>query len=62
MAADEGSRLWLRRSAESVLRKAPCPVLTAKPLAGRKMIAEESKAEEEAGVTLGMTEDAAVRS
>ena len=47
------SRLLLGSVAESVLRKAPCPVLTAKPLAIRNKLAEESKAEEEAGVMVG---------
>lgn len=41
------SRLLLGSVAESVLRRAPCPVLTAKPLAIRK------KVEEEVGVPVG---------
>jgi nucleotide-binding universal stress UspA family protein len=47
------ARLLLGSVAESVLRKAPCPVLTAKPLAGRRVLAEESKTKEEAGVAVG---------
>ena len=47
------ARLLLGSVAESVLRKAPCPVLTAKPLAVRNKIAEESKTDEEAGVDGG---------
>lgn len=41
------ARLLLGSVAESVLRRAPCPVLTAKPFAGRKENANESKAETE---------------
>jgi nucleotide-binding universal stress UspA family protein len=48
------ARLLLGSVAESVLRKAPCPVLTAKPLAGRKRVAEESKTPAEAGVAAGV--------
>ena len=47
------ARLLLGSVAESVLRKAPCPVLTAKPLAVRNKIAEESKTDEEAGAMVG---------
>lgn len=47
------SRLLLGSVAESVLRRAPCPVLTAKPLVLRNKITEESKAEEEVGVVVG---------
>jgi nucleotide-binding universal stress UspA family protein len=48
------ARLLLGSVAESVLRKAPCPVLTAKPLALRKKVMEESKTTEEAGVAVGV--------
>jgi nucleotide-binding universal stress UspA family protein len=44
-------RLLLGSVAEEVLRKAPCPVLTAKPVVERKKVVEES--EVEAGVAVG---------
>jgi nucleotide-binding universal stress UspA family protein len=47
------SRLLLGSVAESVLRKAPCPVLTAKPLPTRKKVVEENEAKEEAGLAVG---------
>jgi nucleotide-binding universal stress UspA family protein len=47
------SRLLLGSVAESVLRKAPCPVLTAKPAPTRKKAAKESEAKENAGVVVG---------
>lgn len=54
------ARLLLGSVAESVLRKAPCPVLTAKPLARRKKIAEESEIKEEGGVMLGANPSAEI--
>lgn len=47
------SRLLLGSVAESVIRKAPCPVLTAKPAPERKKAVEESEAKEEVGVAVG---------
>jgi nucleotide-binding universal stress UspA family protein len=47
------TRLLLGSVAESVIRKAPCPVLTAKPVLGWKKAVEESKAEEETGIAVG---------
>ncbi|HEY7423006.1 MAG TPA: universal stress protein [Gemmataceae bacterium] len=47
------SRLLLGSVAESVLRKAPCPVLTAKLMAAWKKPLEESEAKAEAGVAAG---------
>lgn len=42
------SRLLRGSVAESVLRKAPCPVLTSKPFLGRERIVEENEDKEEA--------------
>ncbi|HTU17796.1 MAG TPA: universal stress protein [Gemmataceae bacterium] len=44
------SRLLLGSVAESVLRRSPCPVLTAKPLAAQSKLGEDIKAEEEAAM------------
>jgi nucleotide-binding universal stress UspA family protein len=44
------SRLLMGSVAEQVLRKAPCPVLTAKPDLVRKKVVEESEAKGKAGV------------
>ena len=44
------ARLLLGSVAERVMRKAPCPVLTAKPTTERKKVLEESEAKEKAGV------------
>jgi nucleotide-binding universal stress UspA family protein len=41
------ARLLLGSVAEGVIRKAPCPVLTAKPIAARKKAVEESEAKAE---------------
>ncbi|HEY7156605.1 MAG TPA: universal stress protein [Gemmataceae bacterium] len=46
------ARVLMGSVAESVLRKAPCPVLTSKPFLGRKRIVEESEESAEAGVTV----------
>lgn len=46
------ARLLLGSVAESVLRKAPCPVLTAKPLSARTVKTEEIKAKEESGLAM----------
>jgi nucleotide-binding universal stress UspA family protein len=46
------ARLLLGSVAESVMRKAPCPVLTAKPVPAAKKVVEESEAKEESGVAL----------
>jgi nucleotide-binding universal stress UspA family protein len=43
-------RLLMGSVAESVIRKAPCPVLSAKPMPARKKAIEESEAKEEAAV------------
>ncbi len=43
------ARLLMGSVAEAVLRKAPCPVLTVKPLLERKKVVEESEAKAEAG-------------
>ncbi|HEY7423523.1 MAG TPA: universal stress protein [Gemmataceae bacterium] len=45
------SRLLLGSVAESVIRKAPCPVLTAKPVAARKKAVEDREAE--SGIAVG---------
>jgi nucleotide-binding universal stress UspA family protein len=45
-------RLLMGSVAESVLRKAPCPVLTSKPFLGRKRIDEESKNKEEVAAAM----------
>ena len=42
------TRLLMGSVAESVLRKAPCPVLTSKPFLGRKRIIEENEEKAEA--------------
>jgi nucleotide-binding universal stress UspA family protein len=42
-------RLLLGSVAESVIRKAPCPVLSAKPVPARKKAVEESEATAEVG-------------
>jgi nucleotide-binding universal stress UspA family protein len=47
------ARLVLGSVAEAVLRKASCPVLTAKALAGRKRGDEESEAKAEVGAAVG---------
>ena len=47
------ARLLLGSVAEAVIRKAPCPVLTAKPNLVRKKVVEESEAKAEAGVAAG---------
>jgi nucleotide-binding universal stress UspA family protein len=47
------TRLLLGSVAESVIRKAPCPVLTAKPVLAWKKAVEESEAKVEAGVAVG---------
>jgi nucleotide-binding universal stress UspA family protein len=47
------ARLLMGSVAEAVLRKAPCPVLTAKPLLQRKKIVEEGEAKVEAGAAVG---------
>lgn len=47
------TRLLLGSVAESVIRKAPCPVLTAKPAAARMKAVEESEAKTESGVAVG---------
>jgi nucleotide-binding universal stress UspA family protein len=47
------ARLLLGSVAEGVIRKAPCPVLTAKPVVARQKAVEESEAKEEAGVAVG---------
>jgi nucleotide-binding universal stress UspA family protein len=46
------TRLLMGSVAESVLRKAPCPVLTSKPFLTRKRIVEESEEKAEAEVTV----------
>jgi nucleotide-binding universal stress UspA family protein len=46
-------RLLLGSVAEGVIRKAPCPVLTAKPVAARMKAIEESEVNAEAGVAVG---------
>ena len=46
------TRLLLGSVAESVIRKAPCPVLTAKPDLERKKVVEESETKAEAGVAV----------
>jgi nucleotide-binding universal stress UspA family protein len=45
-------RLLLGSVAESVIRKAPCPVLSAKPLPVRLKAVEEVEAKEEVGATV----------
>jgi nucleotide-binding universal stress UspA family protein len=45
-------RLLLGSVAESVIRKAPCPVLTAKPRPAREKVLQESGAKGEAGVAV----------
>lgn len=47
------TRLLLGSVAESVIRKAPCPVLTAKPAAARMKAVEESETRAEASVVVG---------
>ncbi|HEY7423005.1 MAG TPA: universal stress protein [Gemmataceae bacterium] len=47
------SRLLLGSVAESVLRKASCPVLTAKPALERKKAVEENEAKAESSVAVG---------
>ncbi|HWG42712.1 MAG TPA: universal stress protein [Gemmataceae bacterium] len=47
------ARLLLGSVAEAVLRKAPCPVLTAKPAPARRKTVEESKTETEVGTAVG---------
>jgi nucleotide-binding universal stress UspA family protein len=47
------ARLLLGSVAELVLRKAPCPVLTAKLLVAQRKAIEESEAKVEAGVAMG---------
>lgn len=46
------ARLLLGSVAEAVLHKAPCPVLTARPLAGRKEVAAKVEDSVEAGVAV----------
>jgi nucleotide-binding universal stress UspA family protein len=47
------TRLLMGSVAESVIRKAPCPVLTAKPALAWKKAVEESETKAEAGVAVG---------
>lgn len=47
------ARLLMGSVAEAVLRKAPCPVLTVKPLLAREKIIEENEAKVEAGAAVG---------
>jgi nucleotide-binding universal stress UspA family protein len=47
------TRFLLGSVAELVIRKAPCPVLTAKPDLAWKKAVEESKAKEETGMAVG---------
>jgi nucleotide-binding universal stress UspA family protein len=47
------TRLVLGSVAEAVLRKAPCPVLTAKHVLERKKLVEESETKTEAGAAVG---------
>jgi len=47
------ARLVLGSVAEAVIRKAPCPVLTAKPVPQWKKAAQEKEAKAEAGVAVG---------
>jgi nucleotide-binding universal stress UspA family protein len=47
------TRLLLGSVAESVIRKAPCPVLTAKHVPQRKKAAAEGGAKEDAGIAVG---------
>ena len=47
------TRLLLGSVAESVIRKAPCPVLTAKHVPERKKAVAEGEAKAETGVTVG---------
>jgi hypothetical protein len=47
------SRLLMGSVAEAVLRKAPCPVLTAKHIPERKKAVAESEAKAESGVAVG---------
>lgn len=47
------TRLLMGSVAESVLRKAPCPVLTSKPFLGRKRIIKESEEKTETGIAVG---------
>jgi hypothetical protein len=46
-------RLLLGSVAESVIRKAPCPVLSAKPLPARQKAIEKGEAKTEAGAAVG---------
>ncbi len=48
------ARLLLGSVAEAVLRKAPCPVLTAKPVAERKKAVVEGDAKTEADAAVGV--------
>jgi nucleotide-binding universal stress UspA family protein len=47
------TRLLLGSVAESVIRKAPCPVLTAKHVTARKIAVAEGEAKAEAGIAVG---------
>lgn len=47
------ARLLLGSVAEAVLRKAPCPVLTAKPHPEQKKAVEKSETKVEAGIPVG---------
>lgn len=56
MGADErtaSARPVLGGVAEAVIRKAPCPVLTAKPVPEWKKAAQEKEAKAETGVAVG---------
>lgn len=46
-------RLLMGSVAESVIRKAPCPVLSAKPLPARQKATEDNKAKAEGGAVVG---------
>jgi len=48
------SRLLLGSVAEAVIRRAPCPVLTAKPAPAREEVVEESETKAEAGIAVGV--------
>lgn len=47
------TRLLMGSVAELVIRKAPCPVLTAKPATARMKAVEENATKEETGATVG---------